>query len=787
MNKLIYLIDTLENAIDRIIENEELKNQGLNKEKVKKTIRSFEGDELASVVFLKKYALRDKDNQIIEFTLEEAKDRWAKAILEVDKKFPGEKDLNYFRELYDYCLPAGRQMVGLGSDIKNITYSNCYVLAIKDDSIESIYETAKKMARTYSYGGGVGTDISILRPKNAKVSNSAKFSSGAVSFMELFSETTGLIGQSGRRGACLLSIDVSHPDIFEFIEAKQGDNQKIKNANISIKITDEFMNAVKNDGDFELKFKTGHEEIKNIIKARDLWDKIIKSAHKSAEPGLMFWSKAQVESPSDCYKSLKIHTSNPCSEILLESNDISEQEITGNDGGTSGACVLASLLLHNFVKNPYAKNAFFDFDMFKNMVSRAIRHLDNVVELNIAAHPLQEQKNSAILGRRIGLGMTGVADMLASLCIKFDSQEALDFMEKLMKEKMSSEYEASILLSKERGPFPLFNASIHYGKGFSSRLPKSIIDLGKKFGQRNVSISTCAPSGSISIIAHSTSGIEPMFCEFYSRFVSMGGKREEFKVFHPGVVRLKNTENVCVSGDIYISAHDVNYNFRINLQAIAQKYIDSSISSTINLPKETTEETVGEIYMKAWLAGLKGITVYREGSREGVLVTKEFEEKVKIKDTDTVVHCVRAEGGDKFYIMISYKDRDIHKPYQVFVMNYKKTESDSFTKIANSLIKMLKEKGVPDERIDKYIARSSTSLSKMTRFLSLSMKTDNLSAAVEILNDNAFAGTLAGNLYNILNDSVSAQQNLCPSCNKNSLRMSDGCAICVECGWSKCG
>jgi len=774
MSELIYLNDDFDAVVDRILNDEELANCGLGKRKVSRTLKSFQGDEIACSVFYKKYALKNGQNQIIEFTLDEAKQRWANAVSSIEKNFKNPANKDYFLELYNYFLPAGRQMFALGNEyIPKATLTNCYVTKIEDDSLEGIYDAAKKLAKTYSYGGGIGLCIGELRPASSKVSNSARFSTGAVSFMELYSMTTGLIGQEGRRGACLLSIPVHHPDIEDFIEIKHGNKDKVKHANISVKITNKFMNAVINDENFELYFETPHEKISRTVKARDLWYKIVKSARDSAEPGLLFWDKAVEMSPSDSYPNMRIHSTNPCGEQLLD---------------PGSACVLGSLLLHQFVKNPYTEEAEFNFELFKEVVIRGVRHLDNVVELNFGKHALREQEDSARMGRRIGLGITGLGDMYTALGIKYDSDEAFKITEKIMRMKMETEYNASIDLAIERGAFEVFDSDLHFSRGFCATLPEEIKQRGRKHGLRNIAISTVAPNGTLSIMAQCSSGIEPIFCLSYQRFVELGGKRRAFTINHQGLARFRITNGDVELPDYWVAAHQIDYKYRVKLQGLLQKYIDASISSTINLPSDVSEDIVSQIYIDAWREGLKGITVYREGSREGVLITDEFAKRAGVPNLDTVIHCVRAEGGDKFYIMISYKSGDIKQPYQVFVMNYKQAERDAFVKIGNSLVRMLKEKGVPEKRIEKYISRSQNSLAKLTRFLSLSMKTNNLREAIEILNEHAFVGTLALKLYNIFRKSLDARGAICknPNCESSNVKMEEGCMVCLDCGWSGC-
>lgn len=781
---MIYLTDDIDAVVERILSDKELDNCGLGKRKVTRCLKSFEGDEIACSVFLKKYALRDENNIILESTLEEAKERWAKTVSEAENLFKGKRGrflkpnpYAYFKELYEYLLPAGRQMFALGNDyVKKATLTNCYVTKIEEDSIEGIFDAAKRMARTYSYGGGIGICIGELRPAEAVVSNSARFSTGAVSFMELYSLTTDLIGQSGRRGAAMITIPVDHPDVERFIELKHDNTDKVKYANISVKLTDGFMKAVVANDDFVLKFVTQHEVIERVVKARALWNKIVRSARDSAEPGILFWDKAVEMSPSEVYPRLRIHSTNPCGEELLSCGD---------------ACVLSSLILHKFVKNPFTERARFDYELFEEMVGRGVRHLDNIVELNMGKHALEEQEEASKLGRRIGLGITGLGDMYVAMGIKYDSREALELAGNIMHAKKAAEYNASVDLAVERGPFPLFNPNKHFTRGFAKTLPSATINRAKEYGLRNVAISTVAPNGSLSIIAQCSSGIEPIFALKYQRFVEMGQKeKKEFTIFHQGLSRFfgSGAHDRSLSGlpDYWVVAHNIDYKHRVKLQGIIQQHVDASISSTINLPKDVDVKTVGQIYIDAWKEGLKGITVYREGSREGILLTDEFAKLAGSPTMDTAIYCVRAEGGDKFYIMISYKNKDVKNPYQVFVLNYKRSEHDSFIKISNSLIKMLLENGVPQKRVDKYIARSTNSLAKLTRFISLSMKTDNLEKAVDILEDHAFVGTLAYQLHDILSKSMAVKSVVCRNCGGSNMRMEEGCMRCLDCDWAGC-
>jgi ribonucleoside-diphosphate reductase alpha chain len=422
------------------------------------------------------------------------------------------------------------------------------------------------------------------------------------------------------------------------------------------------------------------------------------------------------------------------------------------------------------------------------MTRRAVRHLDNVVELNLGRHALAEQEEAARLGRRIGLGVTGLADALAAMGVKYDSEEALRVVDQIMAAKKDAEYRASIDLAMVRGAFPLFEADQHYERGFCAMLPEEIKQLGRERGQRHVAVSTVAPAGSLSVIAQCSSGIEPIFALNYKRYVELGTERKEFSIRHQGLARMAAVQGAETVPEHWVTAHDVDYRFRVAMQGIIQRHTDASISSTINLPRDATPETVGEIYMEAWRASLKGVTVYREGSREGILVTDEF---AKLAGTamDTIIYEARAEAGDKFYIPISYEERDVRRPYQVFLINYKTSENDRFVKIGNDLVRMLRDTGVDQKRIQKYLDRSNTQLSKLTRFLSLSMKTGHLMEAVGILEEHGTVGTLAAELYKILNKSLAVKATICrnPACGSSNVRMEEGCMHCLDCNWSGCG
>ena len=587
-----------------------------------KTIDAFGGDELRARVFYEKYALRDKSGRIVEHKPEDMWHRVAREMAspEKNKELKAHWEDNFYWLLSNFkFIPGGRILFGAGQQ-RRATLLNCYYMPIKEDSLEGIFEWCKEAARTYSFGGGVGTDISILRPKGAPVNNSAIYSTGAVSFMDLLSTTTGTIGQAGRRGALMITLDVKHPDIQEFIEIKNDEQRsKVQFANISIKISDEFMQAVEDDTDFELKFENEKVKISKTIRARDIWEKLVKSAWASAEPGLIFWDSVKKHSPTE-YNGMEVHGVNPCSEQALEDY---------------GNCCLGNINLSPFVKNAFTENASIDWENLEKAFQYSVRFLDNVLDYNMKKHPLSFQTKASTRSRRIGVGFTGFGDMLAKLNIKYDTAEGVEFADKMFEHIKNIVYEASTDLASEKGSFPVFDLDTHLSRPFLDTIDKRIVEKIKKQGLRNACILTVPPVGSGSLLAGTTSGVEPVFALSYFRR-SKSLSKEEFKVYHPLVTEYREKfglENDSELPDTFVTSHEIKPEMRVRMQAAIQKHIDSCISSTVNLPADITLEEVEKIYFLAWKLGCKGITVYREGSREGILVTEE-EAKSQQQDKD---------------------------------------------------------------------------------------------------------------------------------------------------------
>ncbi|MDU7904326.1 MAG: adenosylcobalamin-dependent ribonucleoside-diphosphate reductase, partial [Peptostreptococcaceae bacterium] len=511
-------------------------------------------------------------------------------------------------------LFAGRILAnrGLYKDGLKVTYSNCYVLEPPKDNLEDIFDTAKKLARTFSYGGGVGIDISKLRPRGAKVNNSAKNTTGAVSFMELYSMTTGLIGQRGRRGALMISMEVSHPDIEDFIDIKT-DLTKITKANISVRINDEFMKAVENNETYRCEFivEGNNEHVIKEVDAKKLFMKLCKNNWDYAEPGILFWDNIKKHHLMSEDKEFAYAGVNPCAEEPLPSG---------------GSCLLGSINLSEFVIQPFGTSATFDINKFKACVRESVIALNQVLDEGLDLHPLQEQKISVDRYRQIGLGVMGIGDMLIKMNLGYGSDKSIELCSLIAKTMLNEAVKQSALLAKEYGPFKEYKEeAIFKSKFFKENIDENIKDLVRDYGLRNSQLLTIPPTGSISTMLGISGGIEPIFNLSYIRKTeSLHDEDVYYKVYTPIVKEYMDLNGITDESelpDIFVTAMNLDYNERIKMQQAWQKYIDASISSTINLPNETTVEDVYEIYMKAWKAKLKGITIYRDGCRRsGVLI-----------------------------------------------------------------------------------------------------------------------------------------------------------------------
>ena len=544
--------------------------------------------------------------------------KWVKRISAGDKKL--EKLIRDKKFLFAGRILANRDL----KDDKKLTYSNCYVLSAPEDNIESIYETAGKLARTFSYGGGVGINIGKLRPEGAVVNNAAKTTSGAVSFMELFNLTTDIIAQRGRRGALMLSMPVSHPDIEQFIDIKM-DLNKITKANISLMIDDEFMNAVINKELYYCKFKvepTG-EFIVREIDAYKLFMKLCENNWRMGEPGMLFWDRITNYNFMSKDDSFELAGTNPCAEEPLPAG---------------GSCLLGSINLSEFVCLPFTENAYFDYDKYRNTIETAVEALDKVLDEGLELHPLQEQRECVANYRQIGLGVMGIADMLIKMGITYGSEDSLELCDKLAQCLLDTAVKKSALLASECGPFPAYTNKV-LESPLLDHVSDETLQLVKEYGMRHSALLTIPPCGSISTLLGVSGGIEPVFQFSYMRKTeSLHNEEVYYKVVTPIVQEYMKANKLTNDDELpeyFVSASDIHYNDRIKMQAVWQKYIDASISSTVNLPNETTVEDVAGIYINAWKNGLKGITVFRDGcERSAVLVTTKKENKKENKQEE---------------------------------------------------------------------------------------------------------------------------------------------------------
>jgi ribonucleoside-diphosphate reductase alpha chain len=552
-------------------------------------------------------------------------DRIARAMASVEKDKEYWYD-RFFSLLMDFkFIPGGRVMHGAGRDEaqRKPTLSNCYVIPIEEDSLEGIYRCLSESAMVYRTGGGVGTDLSILRPQGAPVNATVDASPGCTAFMNLLSESTNAVSQAGRRGALMLTLRVDHPDIESFITIKNDANRtKVQYANISVLITHEFMQAVLADSDFDLRFEG---TVYRTVRARELWNTIITNAHASAEPGIIFWDTMREYHNVEYANPLT--STNPCGEQPLASYT---------------ACNLGNLNLMKFVGD----DGVFDHDALAEATRVATRFLDNVIEYNMDNHALPKIRDAVSSDRRVGLGITGMADALVLMKQAYDSEEALESIEEIMQTICHNAYETSIDLADEKGAFSLFDWKGISKSKFVQGLPKKLQKRIKEKGLRNCTLITMPPVGTGSIVAQTSSGIEPIFCTSYKRRVKQhdGETFREYKVYHPLVKEVFGGDEDLP--DYVRTAHQIDPYFRVRMQGVIQKYTDSSISSTINLPEDIDVETVADIYITAYKEGLKGVTVYREGSREGILQTEGQDDK---KEENGGAETAGATSADGFH------------------------------------------------------------------------------------------------------------------------------------------
>jgi ribonucleoside-diphosphate reductase alpha chain len=838
----------------------------------KELLDYFSGDELAAGVWKGKYAL-DKETNPNQMHQRMAKE-FARIEKEYQKKETSEKTLSSYGEnradlnedsIYEmfkdfkYIVPQGSIMSTLGTDLI-ASLSNCWVVESPFDSYSGIHKTDGDLIGYYKRRGGCGADISNLRPNKTKTNNTAKSSTGAVSFMNRFSNTTREVAMNGRRGALMLSIDVRHPDVVDFIKIKR-DLTQVTGANISVRISDEFMKAVEADEDFILRFpcdwdisneelygceyntlNTFYETDGNIkyyrkIKAKEYWNEIIKSARDNAEPGLMYWDSALNYDPAAVYEQYKPICTNPCGEQFLNAND---------------SCRLMATNLFSFVLNPFMSNASIDEDKLYSICYEALRLGDSLVDLEaeyiqriidkVISDPEPEEikrqelelwiksKAKALAGRRVGLGITALGDMLAALGLKYDSDEALGVIDRVMYIKMKAELDATIDLSVLRGHFDGWNADLEEnGNKFYKFIAEKYPEQSKRMklvGRRNSNWSTVAPTGSVSILTQTSSGVEPLFMPYYMRrkkvnpndknvkidFVDQNGDNwEEFAVMHQkfkdwiyashpkicnieALSKLELNELFEKSPWYKSTANDIDWLKRVDIQSVLQKYTTNAISSTINLPSTVTYEDVSNIYLHGWKKGLKGQTVYVDGSRSGVLVDSSKEIKTNFEYRDAVkrpkqlscdIHSTQSKGK-KWNILVGLLE---DKPYEVFIVDYFTDEKRlNLVKKARGKYDLHKGKELYSENVTSEMSDEQAAITRLTS-TSLRHGAD-IKYVVEQLNKcegdlYSFTKSLARTLKKYIPDGTKAKET-CPDCGGTNVVYQEGCKICLDCGNGKC-
>jgi ribonucleoside-diphosphate reductase alpha chain len=837
-------------------------------EVLKASLSYFNNDELAATTWINKYALKNNKGDYLELTPDDMHQRMAAQFARIEDKYSKDNKTvkglsaygkqrkklnkktiyNYFKD-FKYVIPQGSVMFGLGNNEVMASLSNCIVIPPIYDSYGGIMYTDQQMAQLFKRRCGVGVDLSNLRPKDTLVSNAAGSTTGAVSFMNRFSETTREVAQNGRRGALMLTLDVAHPNIQDFVTIKQ-DLSKITGANISVRLSDEFMEAVEKDDTFMLRWpiNDANPKITKDINARDLWNTIIKSAHNTAEPGLIFWDRQHYYSTSSLYPGFENSSTNPCSEIAMQGGD---------------SCRLIAVNLYSFVEHPFSKKAKFNYKKFYEVVYETQRLMDDLVDLELESvsriidkinndpepqnikqveldtwELLQETGKK---GRRTGLGFTALGDCIAALGEKFDSNNSLKIVDEIMREKMRAEFDSSIDMAITRSPFESFNRNIEDKSELIQMMKTEFTDVYERmmtYGRRNISISTVAPTGSLSMLAQVSSGIEPVFLLSYTRrrkinvqdenakidFVDdLGDAFEEFTVYHKKLnewMHISGETDVTKSPYFGATAQEIDWKKRVELQAIVQKYTTHSISSTINLDKNVSVEQVGDIYLESWKKGLKGITVYRDGSRSGILVATDdkTEEKKQnngyYKDTlfpkrpkNIEAEIIRFHNeSEKWLAVVGLIEG---RPYEIFTGKMK----DAFN-LPNWVEKGWVIKSRNDEGVARYDFQYVDSEGYKVTIEGLSRSFDkefwnyaklisgimrhgmpmpyvvDLIQHLNLYDDhiNTWKNGVTRALKRFVADGTAAADKKCPECNDpDGLIYSEGCLKCVSCGYSKCG
>jgi len=831
----------------------------------------FQGDELAARVWVNKYALKDSYGNLFELTPEDMHHRLAKEIARIEKKYPNpisEKELFDLFDRFRYIVPQGSPMTGIGNNFQVGSLSNCFVIGVDGpaDSYGAVIKIDEEQVQLMKRRGGVGHDLSHIRPKGTPVKNSALTSTGIVPFMERYSNSTREVAQDGRRGALMLSVSIQHPDSEAFIDAKMSEG-KVTGANVSVKLTDTFMEAASKGTTFTQQYPVydPNPTTTKEIDARSLWMKIVHNAWQSAEPGVLFWDTILRESVPDCYADMGFRTvsTNPCGEIPLCPYD---------------SCRLLAINLYSYVKNPFTKDAIFDFELFSKHVALAQRIMDDIIDLEmekidmilqkIHSDPEQEEikraerklwekiKSKTAQGRRTGVGTTAEGDMLAAIGLRYGTEEASAYSEKVHKTLAIEAYRSSVHLAKDRGAFEIYDFEREKENPFIQRLLKADPELKHEmaeFGRRNIACLTIAPTGTTSLMTQTTSGIEPAFMLIYKRRRKInpndqetridhvdenGDSYQEYIVFHHKFVTWmeangyptakkysqEEVDELIMQSPYYkATSNDVDWMQKVKMQGSIQKWVDHSISVTINLPSDATEELVGQLYMEAWRSGCKGCTVYRDGSRSGVLLANTPTPKKDEKKDEKLIcypqttpkrpreldaEVVRFQNNkEKWIAFIGLQNG---RPYEIFTGIQ---DDDEGILLPKNVTEGKIIKNVDDDSVKRYDFQFANRRGYKTTIEGLSEKFNSeywnyaklisgvlrygmpIDQVIKLVSglelDNASINTWKNGveraLKKYLPNGTEAKGQICPSCGSESLIYEEGCLHCTNCGYSKCG
>ena len=838
-------------------------------EAYEESLRYFQGDELAARVWVNKYAVKDSFGNIYEKSPEDMHWRIANEVARIESKYPNAltaKELYDLLDHFKYIVPQGSPMTGIGNDYQVASLSNCFVIGVDGaaDSYGAIIKIDEEQVQLMKRRGGVGHDLSHIRPKGSPVKNSALTSTGLVPFMERYSNSTREVAQDGRRGALMLSVSIKHPDSEAFIDAKMTEG-KVTGANVSVKLDDAFMQAAVDGKPYLQQYPIDSSDptFTKEIDASTLWKKIVHNAWKSAEPGVLFWDTIIRESVPDCYADLGYRTvsTNPCGEIPLCPYD---------------SCRLLAINLYSYVVNPFKPNAYFDFDLFKKHVALAQRIMDDIIDLELEKierimHKIDEdpendevKRAERVLwekiykksgqGRRTGVGITAEGDMLAALGLRYGTEEATEFSEKVHKTVALGAYRSSVEMAKERGAFEIYDNKREQNNPFIQRLAEADPELYeemKKYGRRNIACLTIAPTGTTSLMTQTTSGIEPVFLPVYKRrrkvnpndtnvhvdFVDETGDAfEEYIVFHHKFVTWMEAngydpskrysqeeidELVAKSPYYKATSNDVDWLMKVKMQGRIQKWVDHSISVTINLPNDVDEDLVNRLYVEAWKSGCKGCTVYRDGSRSGVLISaksdKNKKEELPPCKPPTVVEVrprileadvVRFQNNkEKWVAFVGLLDGH---PYDIFTGLQDDDEGILLPKSVTSgrIIKNIDEDGTKrydfqfenkrgykttieglSEKFNKEYWNYAKLISGVLRYRMPIEQVIKLVGSLQLNSENinTWKNGVERSLKKYIQDGTEAKGKKCPNCGNETLVYQEGCLICTTCGASRCG